>query len=389
MDIYKSYELKLYNLLFILERTLIKEQENQETIDLLIESGYLPLTIIIIGEGKNDFEKMFEEFKKKSKISSLGMEKNRNNFIFIRFLDDFNQDPVKMIEYCLKEIKKQILEFYQLIKCTPQLIKNNYVENIKESFNLYKSLKLNASQIKMQKSQKQEEDTGFSIFDNNNSNEDIDEEIRKSFNPSPEIKHKQNKNEIKEEKEEPTPNGEYILPSTSVYDPNGLIDNKSNQYMKGNPKIFANTSNECTPGQNNNMYLLPENTIIQNKKLMNNPYKNETPQGPNKYTLPNASIIDNDNNKNIINYNPYKKEATLGPSNFILPSTSILSPCTNLNQINPYNKTGQNQENNSRALEFISTNNSNNSNNNSENYSSSNSYSKKNNNYSIDTSNIK
>ena len=44
-----------------------------------------------------------------------------------------------MIEFCLSEIGKQIIGFYKLIKCSPQQIKLNNFQSIKESFNKYKS----------------------------------------------------------------------------------------------------------------------------------------------------------------------------------------------------------------------------------------------------------
>ena len=49
--IYDNYEPRNYNVLLILTRELPDNSDKQDFIDSLIESSYLPLTIIIIGEG--------------------------------------------------------------------------------------------------------------------------------------------------------------------------------------------------------------------------------------------------------------------------------------------------------------------------------------------------
>ena len=80
-EIYNSYDLRYYNVLFILSRELTSEEDNQETIDVFVESGYLPLTIIIICEGKNDTNKMKNLFGSRIEQSSHKMSKIRNNII--------------------------------------------------------------------------------------------------------------------------------------------------------------------------------------------------------------------------------------------------------------------------------------------------------------------
>ena len=49
--IYKLYELRNFNVLFILAKELPYRKDKQELIDSIIESSYLPLIIIVIGEG--------------------------------------------------------------------------------------------------------------------------------------------------------------------------------------------------------------------------------------------------------------------------------------------------------------------------------------------------
>ena len=124
-EIYTLYKTNYYNALFILARELTDEKDKQETIDAIIESSYLPLTIIIIGEGKNDLDGMKNLLGKKIRKASNGMDKNRDNIIYINYKNDFDENPSRMIEFCLRIINEQIIHFYNLIKCTPLQIKIN------------------------------------------------------------------------------------------------------------------------------------------------------------------------------------------------------------------------------------------------------------------------
>ena len=78
-------------------------------------------------------------YGKKIKKASSGMDKNRNNIIFINYKNDFAENQSTMIEFCLRKINEQIIHFYNLIKCSPQQIKLNKVENVGEGFNKYRS----------------------------------------------------------------------------------------------------------------------------------------------------------------------------------------------------------------------------------------------------------
>jgi hypothetical protein len=51
-EIYFLYELRYYNVSFILTRGNLEKNDIQKTIDAVIESSYLPLTIFVIGIGK-------------------------------------------------------------------------------------------------------------------------------------------------------------------------------------------------------------------------------------------------------------------------------------------------------------------------------------------------
>ena len=136
-EIYTLYKTNYYNAFFILARELTDDKDKQETIDAIIESSYLPLSIIIIGEGKNDLNGMNDLFGKKIRKASNGMDKNRDNVIYINYKNDFAENPSRMIEFCLRTINEQIIYFYNLIKCTPLQIKINKVENVDKGFDKY------------------------------------------------------------------------------------------------------------------------------------------------------------------------------------------------------------------------------------------------------------
>ena len=92
IEMYFLYDLKYYNILFILARELPTYKDKQDTIDAFVESSYLPLTIIIIYEGENDFSKMKELYGNNIKWASNGMKKARNNIIWINFSSDFKDN---------------------------------------------------------------------------------------------------------------------------------------------------------------------------------------------------------------------------------------------------------------------------------------------------------
>ena len=131
--IYKLYQLRNFNILFIFAKELPDKNDKQDLIDSIIESSYLPLIIIIIGEGKNDFKKFEEYFGKKIKVASNGMEKNRDNILY--FESKGNEDNIA--QWCLEAISKHILEFYNLVKCNPEQIWKDNMKAIEQSYMFY------------------------------------------------------------------------------------------------------------------------------------------------------------------------------------------------------------------------------------------------------------
>ena len=270
---------KIYNILFILARELTDEDDKQHTIDSFILSSYLPLTIIIIGEGKNDLSRMNELYGKHNKVSSIGMDKNRDNIIYINFTNDFKDNVNSMIEFCLREISKQIIEHYKLMDYTPQLIKSNDTERLKESFDkykssvcLYKSKKISASQV---------DDLRIKKNNNNEIKNDYGcSNINDTFNYQKIIGEKMNK--------PPKPNIDKKNINVNGNKQNNMNPNvniKTNQ--KGAKIENKNKNNEVeTPGK----YIIPiVNSICPN--INSNPYNsNNNPQS--------GQINTNSNNNN-------------------------------------------------------------------------------------------
>jgi len=140
--IFKLYEARNYNVLFLFLREIPDNNDKQEIIDSLIEASYLPLTIIIIGEGNNDFNQLKEFFGDKVNEASSGMIKNRDNILFTDFYNNFNENEESFTQCCLEELSKQMIEFYDLIKVSPQQILKNNMRAIEKSFMQYNKVSI-------------------------------------------------------------------------------------------------------------------------------------------------------------------------------------------------------------------------------------------------------
>ena len=172
--IYKIYELINFNVLFILAKELPDKNDKQELIDSIIESSYLPLIIIIIGEGSNDFNKFNEFFGEKIKRASNGMEKNRNNILY--FTSEGNE--IFLSSWCLDAISKHILEFYDLTKFKPEQIWTNNMEAIQKSYINYNKISVGIFQSYFGKSNMNSISSSISV----NNLEDIKESKDEDFN---------------------------------------------------------------------------------------------------------------------------------------------------------------------------------------------------------------
>ena len=319
-EIYNLYELRFYNVSFILTRGNIEKNDIQKTIDAIIESSYLPLTIFVIGIGKNDFSQIQKVIGSNHKYSSLGMEKMRNNILFTSLIDDFSNSDEKLISWCIKELTKQIINFYELTKTSPENIYQEELKGIKDSFSLYnesvaieKSVLSDSQNVKksINDLNKKIQNMSIDLFNNNNqymnnisnniinndeinnkNNNALEELTEKKFiikkpkmyesvlekNTPTENNNNINNNNNKENKKEtpetPTDTGDgvfFITPSESLCEP-----------IKGQPtKIDEINEDEKTAAPvpistGNKKYIINTQSIFEsNQNLDNNPYLNK------------------------------------------------------------------------------------------------------------------
>ena len=134
-EIFKQYSPDTYYIIFILINNKPIESDTQNCINFLVESTRLPLSIITILIGdKNDEEKSSIKFlfSNKRKISSNYIERIRNNVSFFT-MENCNYNNEILKSKCLREIPEQVLEFYRYNKTSPEDIKKQNLDNIKNS----------------------------------------------------------------------------------------------------------------------------------------------------------------------------------------------------------------------------------------------------------------
>ena len=112
-----------YQILMILTDGIIVDLD--ETIDQIVIGSFLPLSIIIIGIGDNDFENMDTlDGNDDPLISTDGIKRQRDIVKFVRF-EDCRNDPEKISEELLDEVPRQIIDFYTMKNIYP----SNLIEN--------------------------------------------------------------------------------------------------------------------------------------------------------------------------------------------------------------------------------------------------------------------
>jgi hypothetical protein len=109
--IQKENNIFKYHILMILTDGKIDDLDN--TINELVKSSFLPLSIIIIGIGKADFSSMVElDADENPLIDSKGVKAARDLVQFVPFLK-YESDPELLANEVLAEIPRQILEYYE------------------------------------------------------------------------------------------------------------------------------------------------------------------------------------------------------------------------------------------------------------------------------------
>ena len=106
-----------YNILMILTDGMIEDID--ATINELVNSSYLPLSVIIIGIGSADFSSMnVLDADENPLINSGGQRAARDIVQFVPFLN-YENDPQRLAQEVLAEIPKQILEYYEMNNLDP------------------------------------------------------------------------------------------------------------------------------------------------------------------------------------------------------------------------------------------------------------------------------
>ena len=221
-DVCQIYDPKInnYNVLFILISKDIDKKDKKNLLHQIIASSYLPLSIFIIGIGNLDFTELKSALKKINKYSNKGAENIRQNILFTSYKTKITAN--KTISLCLKELSKQMIQYYIYNKYFPEKDNNE----IKDSISLFESYQQN--------------------IDNNN-NDDIDE----TESAYTEI------------------TNEYPTPGNSN---NDVINNNSkdiNESLNSNNTKNINISNS---NNSNGSYKL-QTSVFGNEIMKNNPYK--------------------------------------------------------------------------------------------------------------------
>ena len=106
-----------YNILMILTDGIIEDMD--DTINALVESSYLPISVIIIGIGNADFSNMdVLDADDDPLYDNNGRKADRDLVQFVPY-KDFKNDGQKLAEQVLEEVPRQIVEFYQHKKIAP------------------------------------------------------------------------------------------------------------------------------------------------------------------------------------------------------------------------------------------------------------------------------
>ena len=98
-------------------------QDVKNTINSIIESSFLPLSIIIIGIGNEDFNQM-----KKLNFDEDILINKKVNFVerdFVQFVEfnKYRNNTMKLMQEVLGEIPKQVVKYYTFKRLFPDNLK--------------------------------------------------------------------------------------------------------------------------------------------------------------------------------------------------------------------------------------------------------------------------
>lgn len=106
-----------YHILMILTDGMINDMD--DTIDALVEASYMPVSVIIIGIGMNDFGNMdILDADEHPLYDRSGRKAARDLVQFVPFYK-FENNGTLLAEQVLEEIPRQLVEYYRLINMPP------------------------------------------------------------------------------------------------------------------------------------------------------------------------------------------------------------------------------------------------------------------------------
>jgi len=114
---YSSNTSQVYHILLILTDGIINDME--DTIDAVVEASFLPMSIIIVGIGMNDFSNMDILDADDNPLYDRRRRKARRDIVqFVPFYK-FQNDSQKLSEEVLEEIPYQVVEHYKIVGMPP------------------------------------------------------------------------------------------------------------------------------------------------------------------------------------------------------------------------------------------------------------------------------
>ncbi|KRX04637.1 C2 domain [Pseudocohnilembus persalinus] len=148
----KETEKKNYYVLLIVTDGINNDEEN--TLDEIVEASEYPLTIIIVGIGDEDFTQLKEllEPQKPNKYlysKKLGKQAIRNNVHFFVY-KDYNKNMQTLARECMRKLPRQFIEYMEMknMKVPPQ------DKNMKEATEAYMHKKMDQKKNAFKKKKK-------------------------------------------------------------------------------------------------------------------------------------------------------------------------------------------------------------------------------------------
>ena len=116
----------IYHILLILTDGVINDL--YQTIDVLVEGSFLPLSVIIIGIGNDHFQEMdILDGDVNPLVDTKGVIRMRDLVQFVPY-NKFRNNSTSLAEQVLEEVPRQIIEYYTMNKIYPNNL-NNLIQN--------------------------------------------------------------------------------------------------------------------------------------------------------------------------------------------------------------------------------------------------------------------